>query len=248
MSRSPVNNTALMLYHTPAQTQQASFYAPWCQLQEVEQPPAVLTASLFLDHAGMWLLMPNQSRAYQPSDADLLRRASVGSAGSELAKACGGNLQGQLVLDACAGFGSDGLLLTQFGARVTFVERERLIWVLLHERVRHLENSTAICDEASNVLTAAAHPADNWDVVLLDPMFAPSAKKALPNLGLQYLRELTEPRGASADDLSGLVAAAQRRCRGRVVLKRRLKEPVLDRVAFQIKGKSVRFDVYLGTA
>ncbi|NCF44979.1 MAG: class I SAM-dependent methyltransferase [Proteobacteria bacterium] len=248
MLYNPVNNSTLALYHTAAQTQQASVYASWCELKEVEQPPTVTTASLFLDYAGMWLCMPNQPRPYQPSDADLLRRAAVGSAGSELAKACGGNLQGQRVLDACAGFGSDGLLLTQFGARVTFVERDRLIWVLLHARVQHLENSTAICDEAFNVLTAAAHPADNWDVVLLDPMFAPSAKKALPDLGLQYLRELTEPAAASADDLSGLVAAAQHRCRGRVVLKRRLKDPLLDRVAFQIKGKSVRFDVYLGTA
>ena len=91
-----------------------------------------------------------------------------------------------------------------------------------------------------------------WDVVLLDPMFPPIGKKALPNRGLQHLRQLTQAslvgNASAEDELPELLALAKAHCSGRVVIKRRLKDRVTGRVDFQIKGKSVRFDVYLGAA
>ena len=91
-----------------------------------------------------------------------------------------------------------------------------------------------------------------WNVVLLDPMFPPIAKKALPNRGLQHLRQLTEDslvgNAKAEEELPELLALAKARCSGRVVIKRRLKDSVTGRVDWQIKGKSVRFDVYLGEA
>ena len=79
-------------------------------------------------------------------------------------------------------------------------------------------------------------------------MFPPTNKRALPNRGLQHLRELTAPFEPEQEDLLPLLAQSRQRCTGRVVLKRRLKDSVLARPDFQIKAKSVRFDVYAGLA
>jgi 16S rRNA (guanine1516-N2)-methyltransferase len=246
-----------VLYYRPEQTEQAAFYGSWCRLEPAQSAPVVSEAGLYLDHAGLWLCMPGYAQPYRPSNADLLRRASRGGSRTELARACGSNLTGLDVLDACAGYGSDGLLLAQLGAQVCLVERDRLIWMLLHDRAQHIPRTETVCDQASNVLQGRSSggdtaPAKIWDVVLLDPMFPRIAKKALPNRGLQHLRQLTEESLAGSleleDELAELLALAKAQCSGRVVVKRRLKDDVTGQVDFQIKGKSVRFDVYLGAA
>lgn len=252
-----MNRLLPALYHRPEQVDQAAFYGAWCRLEPAQRAPVVSEAGLYLDHAGMWLCMPGYPQPYLPSDANLLRRAGHGGSRTELARACGSDLKGLHVLDACAGYGSDGLLLAQLGARVCLVERDRLIWMLLHHRAQHIPRTETVCDQASNVLLdrlpdGDASSAKTWDVVLLDPMFPPITKKALPNRGLQHLRQLTEDSlvGSSKveEELPELLALAKARCSGRVVVKRRLKDGVTGRVDWQIKGKSVRFDVYLGEA
>ena len=85
-----------------------------------------------------------------------------------------------------------------------------------------------------------------WDVIYLDPMFPPRRKTALPNLGLQHLRELSAHNESDGgDDLQRQIALARSCATARVVVKRRLKDPKDALSAFQIKGKSIRFDVYL---
>ncbi len=236
-----------VLYYSGEFAQRASSYAPWCELQQVRQAPVVTEPALYLDRQGMWLCMPGHSTPFQPSHAELLRRAQGTGPRTELVRACGKSMAGLRILDACAGFGSDGLLLALLGAKVCLVERQPLIWIMLHERARHFTDTQVICDEAEAVL---ARPVDEgsagpWDVILLDPMFPPRSKKALPNRGLQHLRELTQSHHESAD-VETLLRLALNRTGGRVVLKRRLRDGVLLAPDFQIKGKSVRFDVYQG--
>lgn len=242
-----MNESGLVLYHQPGFAEQAQSYAPWCEMQVAAKAPDVTAPALYLDREGMWLCMPGYPSPFQPSHADLLRRAQSSGARTELARACGGAVTDLYILDACAGFGSDGLLLAQLGAKVCLVERQRLVWILLQERARHFAGAQAICGEAAEVL---AHPpkdptATPWDVILLDPMFPPRGKKALPNRGLQHLRELTEDVGAE-DDALALLRLALGRTAGRVVVKRRLKDAQLLPADFQIKGKSIRFDIYRG--
>ena len=243
----PMTHDLRVLYHHPELTEDAQRYAPWCKLVTMPAAPTVSQPALFLDHRGMWLCMPGYATAFQPSDEDIKRRVRS-RAPTDLVRACGMNLDGQRVLDACAGFGSDGLLLAQMGAHVSLIERHRLVWIMLEERARHLSNAETLCADASHLLGDGAKQEDPWDVILLDPMFPPSNKRAQPNRGLQHLRELTESSQTDHDDLLPLLALSKQHCRGRVVLKRRLKDILLDRPDFQIKAKSVRFDVYKGLA
>jgi hypothetical protein len=75
-------------------------------------------------------------------------------------------------------------------------------------------------------------------------MFPERKKKALPNQGLQHLRSLTQDARADVDIVE-LIQLGLNCANNRVVVKRRLKDPMVEGVNFQIKGKSVRFDIYL---
>ena len=52
------------------------------------------------------------------------------------------------------------------------------------------------------------------DVILLDPMFPLTNKRALPNRGLQHLRELTESSQTDHDDLLPLLALSKQHLQG----------------------------------
>ena len=178
--------------------------------------------------------MPGYPKPYQPSDAELLRRASHGGSRTELARACGSNLTGLNCFGRLCWLWQRWVAACPVGrAQVCLVERDRLIWMLLHHRARHIPRTETICDQARNVLQAALlmviHlSAKLWNVVLLDPMFPPIGKKALPNRGLQHLRQLTENslvgNSKAEEELPELLALAKARCSGRVVIKRRLKD------------------------
>ena len=75
-------------------------------------------------------------------------------------------------------------------------------------------------------------------------MVAGRKRKALGNQGLQHLRYLTEDARADAD-LAELIQLGLSCANNRVVVKRRLIDPMFGCVNLQIKGKSVRFDIYL---
>lgn len=186
---------------------------------------------------------------------------------SLLARAC--NLaprQSISLLDAMAGWGVDGLALQLRGAQVVQVERNPGAWALLHDLRRRFGFSTEPadlrCADAWQVLKDS--PAAAVEVVYLDPMFAPRKKTALPNKRLQLLAQVTHVSSATANPsappqgadeatveptLDEWIAAAQRVASTRVVVKRRLKDPPMQpSPAWQLKGKTVRYDCYPGLA
>ena len=181
-----------------------------------------------------------------------LRRRAVRQ--SELAKACGmASGKRPSLLDGTGGWGLDALCLAQLGARVSVVERLPPMWALIQD--------LAQCSGAADV---ALYCADVWqwlpdqaqvfDVVYLDPMFAPRKKSAAPNKRLQYLAELVTALSVEAKAQSELdsehgalqwLQQCARFARERIVLKRRRHDPpLLIAPDWQIKGRSVRYDVF----
>lgn len=203
------------------------------------------------------------------SVADLERRARQGS---ELTRACG-RLVDMTVLDPMAGWGIDGLLLAAGGARVAMIERDPLLALLLQDLLRRLRSVTPESDESrSSVVTvpgvrgrwhaARADCGDGYealtvnvignaryDIVYLDPMFPERDKRALPNKRMQAAASLlADDQVHLVMDAGAWVAAARERARRRVVLKRRVRDPVEFEPDWQIRGRSVRYDVWRGLA
>ncbi|WP_372718509.1 class I SAM-dependent methyltransferase [Immundisolibacter sp.] len=154
------------------------------------------------------------------------------------------------LLDLTAGLGADAWRLAQAGFIVTAIERQPLVHALLEDaltrapRLAGTGSLQAVCADARSVLGDLEQSA--WpEVVYLDPMFPEQGRTALPRRELQLLRELT------GDDDNGveLATLARMRATRRVVVKRPLHAPpLLPSVDVCLKGRAVRFDVYLVAA
>ncbi len=157
-----------------------------------------------------------------------------------LGRACGLPAPGLRLLDATGGLGVDALALARRGVDVHVIEREPMLWALLEDLIRRTgERVSASLDDSARLLAEGA----DYDVVYLDPMFPARRKKALPGKKMQYLSALL----ADAEPFEpGLIALAQQSARSRVVLKRRLKDPIALQPDWSLKGTTVRYDVYQG--
>ena len=197
---------------------------------------------LWLDHDGLGLLTPERTNPFR-LNVDRFRQRLTAS--TDLVRACG--LAGRhnspvRILDVFAGFCIDALTLDSAGAEVTAVESNGLIFSLAKDFIHRLDAGVVLQQGDGQLVLAA--PSLEWDVVYLDPMFAPRSKAALPGLAAQVLREIAEPERMSEDRALGYIDNALQTAR-RVVFKRPAKDPVLGVPNHQIKGRSVRFDVYL---
>lgn len=214
----------------------------WFQLREVTQPPAA-EAGYYLwaaeDH--LELRRGDEAHGAWVRVAELERRAAQGT---DLLKACGvGGERRPRVLDLMAGWGVDALVLAARGCPVVAVERLPSLAALLQDLVwRSGVAGVAVqCADAMDVLGEATAV----DVVYLDPMFPTRHKAALPGKRLQWLAELAAPDPRPLDVwLSAAAPIAQRR----VVLKRRRKDPLVAAPDWQVAGRTVRYDVYRGSA
>lgn len=205
-----------------------------------------------------WQIQQTGKRAPGPvrvdfsSSAASYRRNKGG--GEMIVKAVAGNKkQLPTVLDATAGLGGDSFVLASWGYCVSLMERSPIAALLLTDgisRARSSEDRTlrAVVDQMEfcrgdsldylHTLPAEQCP----DVVYIDPMFPSSKKSALVKKEMQAFQQIV---GADQDS-DALLAAALKKARHRVVVKRPLKAECLAGLspAFALKGKAVRFDIY----
>lgn len=182
---------------------------------------------------------------------ELTRRVG---ARTELHRACLSGVSTPSVLDPYAGWGMDALALVGEGAEVECVEQQPAMVALLRDAQRRVPTHLAArlkvtCGDALDVLRSTGQEGGAYDVVYLDPMFAPRKKGALPNKRLQFLAQLCASEAPTTKQLGDLVALACKKARKHVVLKRRKRDPQLPGMtpARQVVGTSVRYDVFLPT-
>ncbi len=213
----------------------------WEQLFEVvthSWPEDPAPNELYLRFAGNVLaLHRGDDRAGLRVEARELRRRLRGA--FALGRACGA--PGRRVLDATAGLGVDGLALAARGCAVTLVERHPALWALLDDYLRREGPGEVVLLHADARTLTEQDLGQRPEVIYLDPMFSARGKGALPGKPMQYLRAL------ELDDADGsveLLRWALGLALDRVVLKRRRKDPVLAKPSWQLKGSSVRYDVF----
>jgi 16S rRNA (guanine1516-N2)-methyltransferase len=157
------------------------------------------------------------------------------------------------IIDGTGGLGRDSFILAAAGCRVRIFERQPIVAALLADGLEraalHLETAEIVRRiqlTAADVVTALeeirAH-GQQIDVVYLDPMFPERRKSALVKKELRMLQLLAGIDSSSEQ----LLVAAMRIAGKRVVVKRPIKAPFFaDRPpSHSLKGKTVRFDVYM---
>lgn len=178
------------------------------------------------------------------------RRQHVG--GERLVKALGRRGADDVqVLDATAGLGRDGFLLACAGSRVTLLERNPILFVMLRwarDAALRDPDAAAAAGRIELVFGDSVRwmqtSAEAQDIVYLDPMFPDRSKSAAVKKEAKLLQMLTE--GDDSSDETLLHAALD--CAGqRVVVKRPLHAPALAgrKPDYSLAGRSTRFDVLL---
>lgn len=220
--------------------------------------------ALHLDDGG-WALCASGRKAPGPVRCDFVaggqrhRRLYGGGKSQAIARAVG--VRGAIrptVADLTAGLGGDAFVLASLGCRMTLVERHPVVALLLEDGLRRAaETARARHDTELEAIIGRMDlvhlPARQWlqsltddmrpQVIYLDPMFPEKKKKsAQVNKAMQAFQQLVGG-DEDADQLLPLALAAATH---RVVVKRPAQAPFLDGQApgYQLKGKSVRFDIY----
>ena len=160
----------------------------------------------------------------------------------------GGNKK---ILDVTAGFLTDSLILAGHGCEVTAVEQSPILGVLAKDALERGLQDPSISEVCRRIefktgdsrKILASEKNSNWDVVYLDPMFPEKKKSSLPKKELQLLQMLV---GIGDETESrGLLSAAGKKAH-RVVVKRPMSAPpLLPGMSSSIKGRSIRFDIYI---
>ena len=154
-----------------------------------------------------------------------------------------------LIWDATGGLGRDAFVLADLGCEVTLCERMPVLAWLLDQAVQ-----AAAVSGVDQIRAAAARmsvlavdsktqrtPAGT--VIYLDPMFPERKKAAAVKKEAAMLQHLADP----GDDCEALWQWAWDQPVERIVVKRPLRAPILGHIrpAHTLKGKSVRFDVFI---
>ena len=162
-----------------------------------------------------------------------------------LKKAIGWQSRGQKhILDATGGLGHDSFILALLGQKITLMEKNIGLCILIEEALYNLPNLPYFNDAKNNISIingdsrAFLSAAENFDVIYIDPMF--NSKKKLKRTKQMeflddYLKEYDDPSVEFYDSNFK-----------RLVIKKELRSTssIKDCSAISFRGSSVRYDIY----
>ena len=170
------------------------------------------------------------------------------------------------LIDATAGFGTDGWMMASLGCKVRLLEASPVLAAMLtqaltnarcgapkntsnHARDKQYEHSPAhniSVINTNSVQFLHNHENAGADIIYLDPMYPQTRNKALVKKGMQLLHDLIGPDTNGAQ----LLCAALKRAEYRVVVKRPRGTPPLEGTTnftgqtSTVKSTNTRYDIY----
>ena len=149
------------------------------------------------------------------------------------------------ILDTTGGLGHDAFILALLGQKITVLEKNTGLCILIEEALNNLPNLPYFNHAKNNISVinndsrAFLSSAENFDVIYVDPMFN-SKKKLKRTKQMEFLDNYLE----EYDDPSVEFYKSNFK---RLVIKKELRAApsIKDCSAISFKGSSVRYDVYL---
>jgi len=154
------------------------------------------------------------------------------------------------IIDATAGFGTDGWMMASLGCHVQLLEASPVLATMLSHALnkardtRHAHNISVTNTNSVQYLNNEDNP--RTDIIYLDPMYPQTRSKALVKKGMQLLHDLIGPDNNGTQ----LLSAALSKANYRVVVKRPRGAPQLagsEHFTGQItdvRSPNTRFDIY----
>ena len=149
------------------------------------------------------------------------------------------------ILDTTGGLGHDAFILALLGQKITVLEKNTGLCILIEEALNNLPNLSYFNDAKNNISVinndsrAFLSSAENFDVIYIDPMFN-SDKKLKRSKQMEFLANYL----AEYDDPS--IDFYQTKFKRMVIKKEfRSSSGIKDDPAISFKGASIKYDVYL---
>lgn len=153
------------------------------------------------------------------------------------------------IVDATAGFGQDTFSFLSKGCKVTAIEENPYIYLLLKNGLE-LAVETKKWSHLAGKFTVINAEAIQYmkenkikpDVIYLDPMYSEISDKAKSKKEMEFLKEFLKPRDNSQSLLDFALVSA----RERVIIKRPAQAPSLNpKPTHSFQGRSTRYDMYI---
>lgn len=172
---------------------------------------------------------------------------------NELIKACGINNKNKInILDCTAGLARDSFIMANNNCNVISIEKNKIIFALLKDGFERGEKNINISKILNKITLLNCDSIDFltntkqlFDCIYLDPMFEDIKKSRLVKKEMQLFHNLLNNEKCDNCTLFNL---AIKNAINRVVVKRYIHgDFIVNNIkpSFQIKGKTIRYDVYL---
>lgn len=155
----------------------------------------------------------------------------------------------ETILDATAGLGKDALSFCHFGALVTAVEENPMVFSLLEDGLaraflhplfkKKFEGKINLVQGSS--LDFMKNLKEKYHTIYLDPMYPHEEKSAKPKKEMAFLRDIL----SETKNVEELLEISLKSATKRVVLKRPLGSESIGQPSHSFESKLVRFDMYL---
>jgi 16S rRNA (guanine1516-N2)-methyltransferase len=216
-----------------------------------------------LPKAGSFLCLANEKLTFNSYLDDELRSLNIdflsGPIGwrlnrseheKHIKKALGKSLDSLNIFDATAGMLSDTMIFLSLGHQVVACEQSKIIFLLIRDACERaktslpfLDNLTLLNGDARDIYNEKKDI--NFDVIYLDPLYPKTSKASKGSGEIDLLRKIIDLEGIedAGDSIFHTFQSAD--CK-KIILKRPIKAPLIcNKINYQIKGKSTRFDIYI---
>ena len=167
---------------------------------------------------------------------------------THLKKAIGKTDRPLRILDATAGLLGDSMIMLALGHSVTAYEQSKILYTMLNYQLNQLSetdsNSLNFQLINSNVCETNFNE-KSFDVIYFDPMYPEDKASSARRSDLKKINSILEIEGLASDPESTFTYLRSIP-KTKLIVKRPLKVDAFEgSINYQIKGKSVRFDIYL---
>ena len=230
------------------------------KLKELETKLNLISSNkINLDHDSLVLQEDNlyfnfkKERALTPLKIDIQKgalgwRLARAQHETHLKKAIGKTDRSLRILDATAGLLGDSMIMLALGHSVTAYEQSKILYTMLNYQLNQLSetdsNSLNFKLINSNVCETNFNE-KSFDVIYFDPMYPEDKASSARRSDLKKINSILEIEGLASDPESTFTYLRSIP-KTKLIVKRPLKVDAFEgSINYQIKGKSVRFDIYL---
>ena len=169
---------------------------------------------------------------------------------SLIKKAVGKNKVKLKIFDATAGSLIDSIIFLKLGHRVVACEQSKILYRLLDDAILRAKNEYNFFENLSFINSDSAKIVDshlNSDIFYFDPMFKDIKQNTKRSGTLQKIGNVLSIERLE-DTSEQIFNQMLKKKYKKIIVKRPIKSnPLHEKINYQVKGKAIRYDIYIKT-